>query len=225
MKLGSKKAAILLRKEGKSYNEIQSELGIAKSTLSYWLKDLKLSENALIRLNNRSRIGTKALIERNKAQTKKAKQRKICIERSAIKEITQIDLEKLKLIGAALYFGEGGKTPGRVDFTNSNPDTIKIMMKFFRLICKVPDNKFRMQLNIHNLENVAEAKRFWAEITGLNSTNFIKTSISISKYSKKRRRKKLPFGTIQIRISDVKLFHKIMGWIKGSVQQVEKMPG
>lgn len=221
-----KKKAIKLRKEGKSYSEINNELAIPKSTLSYWLREIEIDKKFKKRLEKLSkRAGSLALIRRNKLQTQKAKERATKILKESSKEIANIDLEKLKLIGTALYFGEGGKSANRVDFTNSNPEMIKIIMKFFRKVCKAKEEKFRAQLSIYDKEKISESIKYWTRITGIPPAQFIKVNISISKYSKKRRINKLPFGTIQIRIADVNLFHKISGWINGSIQKIDNMPG
>ncbi len=37
-----KEIAIKLRKQGLSYSQIKNKLDIPKSTLSYWLRDIKL---------------------------------------------------------------------------------------------------------------------------------------------------------------------------------------
>ncbi|MFH1533973.1 MAG: hypothetical protein ABID64_03510 [Nitrospirota bacterium] len=213
-----KEKAIILRKNGKSYSEIKKALGIPKSTLSYWLKDLKIDKHLKEKLLQRAhKAGIEALIKRNKRQTVIAKQNAEKITIKSAKEIKNVNLEKLKLIGAALYFGEGGKSGKRVDFTNSNPEMIKMIMKFFRIICKVEESKFRAQLSVHEEEKIETSKRFWSKTTRMPLNQFIKVNTSISKYSKKRRNK-LPYGTIQIRISDVNLFHRINGWIQGSIR-------
>lgn len=218
--------AIRLRKQGKSYSEIAKKLSLAKSTLSYWLKDIRLSEKLRIKLQRRAaKAGTMALIKRNKLQTKIAIKRADTIQSDAIDEIEMVNLNELKLIGSALYLGEGGKTGNRVDFTNSDPVAIKSIMAFFRKICKVPESKFRLQLSIHNKNSVRIAENYWSKITKIPFSQFVKTNLTISKYSKNKRRKKLPFGTIQIRIADVKLFHRITGWIKGTIKQIDNMPG
>ena len=52
-----KDRAIALRKTGKSYNEIQETLGIAKSTLTSWFKNQKWSQavkNQLAEVADRS---------------------------------------------------------------------------------------------------------------------------------------------------------------------------
>lgn len=62
--------ALKLRLDGKSYNEIHAELGVPKSTLSFWFRDLVLSDEARRRLEKRVRAGiAKGLVKRNKMQT------------------------------------------------------------------------------------------------------------------------------------------------------------
>ena len=48
-----KNLAIKLRKQGYSYNQINDKLGISKSTLSYWLRDIKISSQAQNKINSR----------------------------------------------------------------------------------------------------------------------------------------------------------------------------
>ena len=45
MKFKEKVKAIQLRKSGYGYNEILKEIGVSKSTLSLWLRDIKLTDN------------------------------------------------------------------------------------------------------------------------------------------------------------------------------------
>lgn len=222
----NKKEAIKLRIKGNSYNAISKKLDVSKSTLSYWLKNIKINKRFRENLLQRSRTaGMIALLKRNKEQTIKALERAEKTANQAASEIQKIDLEKLKLIGSMLYLGEGGKSENRVDFTNSNPEAIKIIMTFFRKVCRVDESKFRIQLSIYDIKKENSSKEYWSKVTSVPEKQFIKVNTTISKYSKRRRKNKLPFGTIQIRISDVKLFHEINGWMRGIVQQIDNVPG
>src|SRR3989338_4061548 len=44
--------ALLLRKRGESYSQIKKQLGISKSTLSYWLRDYPLSKERVSELRD-----------------------------------------------------------------------------------------------------------------------------------------------------------------------------
>lgn len=218
--------ALKLRLTGKSYSEISKDLHIPKSTLSCWLKNMIIDEKSQKRLKDRAyEAGLKALLVRNKMQTIEAQERARTRSISASNEINNLNLNELRLIGCALYLGEGGKTGNRVDFTNSNGDIIKIMIKFFRDVCKVRDEKFRVQLALHDEKKIESARKYWAELTGIPINQFIKISLTASKSSKLRRVNILPFGTIQVRIADVKLFHTIQGWIQGIFREFDNVPG
>jgi hypothetical protein len=135
--------ALALRKKGFSYNEISKKLEIPKSTLSYWLSDVVISQEAKSRIASRVFAGSvKGLIERNKNQTALAKERAEVIRETAKKEVRNLMKSKLFLVGISLYWAEGYKKGAygskwkAVDFANSDPELVKIMMNFFRKICK-----------------------------------------------------------------------------------------
>ena len=215
--------AIKLRKTGLSYNDISRKLNVPKSTLSYWLKNIKLSARAVKKLESQGlQRGRLALIARNKLQTKLAAERALTIRIESAKQVPVLMKNKLFIIGIALYWAEGYKKGAEgskwksVDFANSDPDMIKIMMLFFRKICKVPEEKFKIQLIAHPNINIDQTVIYWSKLTGIPKTQFIKTCTSISKYSQNKRNKKsLTHGTIHIRINDVKLFFQIIGWLDG----------
>ena len=214
---------IALRKQGLSYNEINEKLKIPKSTLSCWLSRVKISQKAKERLSARVHKGSIAgLLKRNKNQTILAKQRADEIRRLAKIETSRLLGNKLFLTGTALYWAEGYKKGAQgskwkaVDFANSDPDLIKIMMKFFRKVCKVENSKIKIQLIAHKNIDIEKALRFWSDLTKIPENQFIKTCCSISIYSKgKRNKNSLTHGTVHIRINDVKLFFRIIGWIDG----------
>lgn len=215
--------AIELRKQGLSYNEIGSKLSVPKSTLSCWLSNIELSQKAKDRISARVNKGSIAgLLKRNKNQTTLAQQRASQIRRLAKIESLDLLKNRLFLTGTALYWAEGYKKGAQgskwkaVDFANSDPDLVKIMMKFFRKICKVENSKIKIQLIAHKNVDIKKALLFWSNLTGISENQFIKTCCSVSIYSKSKRNKNsLTHGTVHIRINDVKLFFRIIGWIDG----------
>lgn len=218
-----KDIAIKLRKEGNSYNQINKKLRVSKSTLSYWLSDIKISEKASEKILKRVHEGSlKGLIRRNKNQTILAERRAQEARISGKKEVKKLLKNSLFLVGLSLYWAEGYKKGAfgskwkAVDFANSDPELVKIIMKFYRQICKVEDRKIKVQLIAHKNINIKEAIGYWAGLTGLPKSQFIKTCCSVSKSSKgKRNGHSLTHGTVHIRINDVKLFFRIIGWIDG----------
>ena len=215
--------AIELRKQGLSYNEISRKLNVPKSTLSCWLSDIELSQKAKDRISARVHKGSIAgLLKRNKNQTILAQKRAGEIRRLAKIEVLGLLNNKLFLTGVSLYWAEGYKKGAygskwkAVDFANSDPDLVRIMMKFFRKVCKVENSKIKIQLTAHKNIDIKKAIQFWSNLTKIPENQFIKTCCAVSIYSKgKRNKNSLTHGTVHIRINDVKLFFRIIGWIDG----------
>jgi AcrR family transcriptional regulator len=216
-----KNTALRLRKSGQSYNEIADALGVPKSTLATWFRDLTLPQALRDRLYDRARsAGTRALVARNKRQTVLAQERARAIQQTARAEIGLLSRRELQLIGAALYWAEGAKRAPvrggrRVAFSNADPSAVTLMMRFFRQVCRVPEEKFRVQLTVAPGISIHGAVRFWSALTGIPTGRFTKTYSQLSRFSRRKRpRSRLPYGTVQVRIADTQLFYRIMGWIQ-----------
>lgn len=94
------------------------------------------------------------------------------------------------------------------------------MMRFFREVCKIPEDRFRPQVQIHPNISAEQSENYWANITGLKRNSFLKPLLQISKSSKQKRPKnRLPYGTFRIGIADTKVLHKIKGWIQGLIKR------
>lgn len=224
---GDKEKALKLRLVGKSYSEIHSMLGIPKSTLSGWLSCIVLSENKKKQIFNRTnKKAIDGLISRNKKQTIEAIRRSRNIQNNSRKEIGRLTKENLFYIGVSLYWAEGYKrlmvrngrelTYHPISLTNSDPYLVKIFVRFLREVCDVSVLKIKASLRLYKHINESTAIKFWSEQISVPVDNFGKTYYGISKSSLgKKPFNRLPYGTIQVRVADTKLFHKIIGWIAG----------
>jgi len=218
-----KQKAINLRKAGNSYNQISKILKIPKSTLSYWFSDLEISQKAKSKILKRvNETSVASLIERNKNQTVVALERAEKIKKEAMVEVNKLAKSKLFLVGIALYWAEGYKKGAYgskwkgVDFANTDPKLILIMMKFFRKICGVPEEKIKIQIMLHSNQDISKAVIFWSKLTKKKKEKFIKTFIFPQKTKNKIKKfENLTHGTVHIRINDVKLFFRIIGWLEG----------
>jgi len=115
-----------------------------------------------------------------------------------------------------LYLGDGYKSDRNVGFSNSNPQIIKFIMKWFREFCQVPEEKFRGQIWIHDNLNEPKARKYWSKITGIPLSQFQKSYIAKNKTESKKIRKQLhKYGVFALRISSAKIQRKILGWMAG----------
>lgn len=148
-------------------------------------------------------------------KTRRAKEVKE-IQENAKSEIKLFTAREFKLTGLMLYWSEGAKSKF-VDFANSDPEVISLMIKWFRNICGVKDSRFRVQLHLHNGQDEKKMKQFWSSVTKLPLKQFHKSYVKPEGTG--HRKNRLYYGTVKIRICDKNLLHKILGWIEGVKDQ------
>lgn len=202
-----------LRSQGFSVNEIVQQIGCAKSSASLWVRDIVLTPKQKQRLTKKGR-SVKDIERRRLTRLNNEKLKRQVIIDEAEKQISHISERELWLIGVMLYWAEGGKTQrGIVRFSNGDPHMIKMMMEFFRKICKVPEHKIKGYIHIHPHLDYRAAERYWSAISGIPLTRFYKTYRKPNKSSKYHAGKNtLPCGVFDIYICSTELFLKIYGW-------------
>lgn len=154
-KIKEKEIAIKLRESGYSYSEIINKVKISRSTLSKWLRHIKISNSQVERLRSKNadarKLGSIALKQRRIDKSKRI------IEESKL-EIKNISKNNLKLIGATLYWAEGSKQseyePSReLVFTNSDPKMIKIYLLWLSKCLFVSPENIKFEIYIHETYN------------------------------------------------------------------------
>ena len=219
-----KEEAFFLRKKGYSYNMITDRLGISKSTLSYWFKEIPFIPNKQVIERIKRGPFKSGQIRHNQRVADIAK-----IKKLAKKELGMITRRDLWMLGLGLYIGEGSKAYETAQIINSDPAIIRLAIKWFNDICGIKDDHITIAMHLYPDNDKKECGNYWKKITGLSTKQFRKTIVDrrINKSSNKKR--KLPFGTVRLSIISngnsnfgVKLHRRIMGWIEGSLIQVKK---
>ena len=204
-----------LRGQGLSYKEIRQKTSftISKSTVSDWCKDIELTEKQKERLDKLLKDGSYKgrLLGSKTTQERRAKEIQ-AIRENARREICSLSENEFKLTGLMLYWAEGAKSRC-VDITNSDPLLIKFMIDWLRVVCKVPEEKFRACLHLHSGQNEKEIKKYWSKITNIPVSQFGKSYIK--KEGSGYRKNILYNGTIKVRVCDGNLLHRILGLIEG----------
>jgi len=221
-----RKKAFELRVQGYSYNEINRSLGIPKSTLSGWFKDLELSPEANKRLDKRKRIGTEVLIKRNIKQTELAWDKASKIQSENAKQIKSLSKRDLLILGSGLYWAEGYKklrvkngierTGHQISFVNSDPLMIKVFIKFLIEILSTNPQKIVLVMRIYEGMDEKKCCRYWKKVTGLTTKNFRKSTYLVSISSQRKRPfNRLPFGTLAVQVFNTEKFNELIGFING----------
>lgn len=214
MKSTERKNARELRKKGLSLNEIQKTLHISKSSASTWVRDIALTTIQLNKLKRNSHSKLAVELRRTSRLRNEVGKRDKVIE-TAKNEVGSSYSDPLFYIGTSLYWGEGTKaTKGVVAVDNSDPYVIKVMMRYFREVCHVPEKKMKGYLHIHPHLDFKKAEQYWSKLTGIPLSQFYVT-YRVPPKSSQNKKDNLPYGTFRISICDTKLLLRIKGWIQG----------
>jgi len=214
---------IKLRLKGKSYREIARAIGVSKNSVSRWCKNLKLPQIAQRILEKKSNYPKELFKKYNQLRAKKVRIENQKIEREAIKEIRALSKYELKLIGAALYWGEGYKSERSrskcVQLSNSDPYLVALFLRFLREIIGISEEKLIVSIRVHPNIDAKDAIQFWSKVTKLPKERFhIVRQISRASQGK-RPFNSLPYGTLDVRFSGRQKFYQIKGWINGLIRQ------
>lgn len=209
-----KKQAVGLRLQGDSYNEIGRKINVPKSTLSSWLKEIKLTPE------HQKRLYTKQIniLSRGPRSQKERRAKEVAqILKAAESEIKlPISDDIIKFLGVGLYWAEGTKSK-LMQFTNSDPYLILFMVKWLNKIFNIDTTTLRITLNLYQQQNENDIKVFWSEITGIPITNFGKTYIKPK--NKGFKKNNLYYGTARVYVpKSTNHKYRMLGWLNALLE-------
>jgi hypothetical protein len=204
-----------LRTRGLSYNEIVAQLGVSKSSVSLWVRDIPCPERFRYVHNERRLEGLRKYNEARSA-------RHAAETETAAAEIGELTERELLIAGAIAYWCEGGKSksyrPGsdRAVFTNSDPGLIRFYLRFLDTAgVQRTDLTFRVQ--IHENADAEAAQRFWEEVTEAPEDQFGKPTLK--HHNPKTNRGNVGdtyHGCLRVEVRrSGELYRKIEGWASG----------
>lgn len=207
-----KDKAIKLRQEGNSLKEIERKLGIARSTLSGWMKDIVLTHKQRKILEYRSREGLK-LARKKAAITHHAGkiERMKAAENAAEKVISTLNFSDKNLIElslAMLYWGEGFKKTPTTGMGNSDPLLLSFFLKALEMLYGLERENLNVSLHLRYDQNQEEMKNFWSHQLKIPKSNI--THVSIDERTKGRATYKTYKGVCLINCGNVAIQRKLV---------------
>jgi hypothetical protein len=202
-----------MRAEGVSIARIHSALGVAKSTVSVWVRDIPLDEEhrrALEAANpalNGREVG-------QRAWSRACRELRIRAQRHGRELARQGD--PLHCAGCMLFWGEGSKQRNGVAFTNSDIEMMRFFLRFLRQSYGVEDERIRLRINCHlgNGHSVAEIESWWLEQLGLPRSCLRTSVVNRPSRSSKGVRRPLVHGTAQLAVGSTWIVQSIYGAIQ-----------
>ena len=216
-----KNIAHKLRKKGKSINEISQELKMPKSTVSVWCRNIKLAPKQIERLANRQESGSYKGRMKFLERIRRERLYQVAkLRREGLREIGEINKRDLFIAGIAMYWSEGvtALSDDGVSFSNSDFRMLLFMLEWFKNICGVSNERFKVQIRVNQIhKSRAEAiKKFWSETLNIPPIQFTKTILIKTKARKIFPNPESYFGTVRIKVGQgTRLRRKINGWIEG----------
>ncbi|RKN37353.1 hypothetical protein [Streptomyces hoynatensis] len=211
-----------LRRAGRTYDEIVAALGVAKSSVSLWVRDLPkpVRPRARMREMSEARWGPYREVQEALREATRL---------SGRNEAGRLTDRELFLVGVALYWAEGSKSKPyrrqeRVVFINSDPGMIKVFLAWLRLL-RVDRDTLGFRVSIHETADVAAAERFWADLAGIEPSALAKTSLKRHKPATVRKNTGQDYrGCLVISVNrSADLYRRIEGAWAGIVWSTEQM--
>jgi len=178
-----KQEALELRRTGTPIRQIEVKLGIPRSTLSYWFRDIKLS-------NKQKEIIRRDWIESIKGSRKNAiewhnNQKSIRIEiakQEAREVLEKVDLTNkpvVELTMSFLYLGEGSKKSPTTSLGSSDPLILRFFLYCLKSLYQVPTSQIKCYLHLRADQDKEEIKNYWASELELPIQNFLSTNLDM----------------------------------------------
>ena len=217
-----------LREQGFAYNQIAAQLGVSKSSVSLWVRDLPRPEG----------LGYEECCKRVAEGVRRywAAERPIreaqreATRAAATAEIGSLSQRELLIAGAIAYWCEGAKNKpyhrhDRVTFTNSDPALITLFLRFLEA-AGADRNMIIYRVYIHETADVTGAERFWLEVTGADPALFRRSALK--RHIPQTIRKNVGtdyHGCLRIDVRrSADLYRRIEGWARAAMSGVNDAP-
>lgn len=201
-KVAEQEKARLLRAQSRTLADIAEILGVSKSSVSVWVRDVPFTPS-------RRRYGPR----RRPHPGHERKLREIeQLNHEGVERLGELGEEGFFAAGIALYAGEGAKTDGVVNFANSDPKMVRFFCAWLRHFFAVDENRLRVRIYLHEGLDLEAAERFWSQVTGVPVSQFRKGYRAPADPS--IRHNKHEHGCVYVNYSCSRTHRQIMGLVR-----------
>lgn len=206
-----KEKILQLRRQGKTYREIQKVVKISRSTLSVWLKNEEWSKHHKRKnIERHIKISTEHLKKLNDGRKRSLEEKYKKIEKEAEEEFKEFKKYPLFMAGLMLYAGEGNKAKKHlISLSNSEFYIHSIFLKFCEKFLGKKRANIKFWLLLYPDNDISTCTKIWSTKLKVKIENFKKPQV-IQGRSKKR---KLQYGVCNSIILDTGLKRKLMKWL------------
>lgn len=201
-----------LRAQAWTLQEIADELGVAKGSVSVWVRDVAFTPKPRQPGTHRR---PHPWIARKEAEI-------AALLEEGRTRIGRMTDQELLIAGTALYAGEGAKTDGTVHFANSDPRMITLFCTWLRRFFEIDEDRLHVRLYLHQGLDLEGANAFWSALTGIPVSQFHEPYRAEPNPS--IRRTKHPLGCPSVSYNCARTHRKVMGLVTALLSS-EALPG
>lgn len=192
-----------LRAQSWTLADIAAELGVSKSSVSLWVRDVEFTPNPR-RHNHWTKDNPHPMQLAKEAEIERCR-------REGAERIGRLSEREFLILGLALYAGEGAKSYG-MRFANCDPRLILTYVTWLRRFFDIDESRLRVKLYLHEQLDLVAANLFWAGLTGIPLRQFTKPYRAVADPS--IRNSKHPMGCPSIGYSCTAVFRRVMGMVE-----------
>jgi hypothetical protein len=204
--------ARVMRAAGSTLHAIATELGVSKSSVSLWVRDVDFTPSP-------RRYGP----HRRPHPAQEAKRREIeACDAEGVRRIGTLSEEAFLAAGVALYAGEGAKRDGSVLFANTDERMVRMFCEWLRAFFDVDEARMRVRIYLHEGLDLEGALRHWAGVTQVPRSQFVRAYRAVPDAT--RRTSKHEFGCAYVSYSCARTHRRIMGLVRALLTS-DAIPG
>lgn len=202
-KVVERQEARSLRAQGLTMPEIAGKLGVSRSSVSLWTRDVPFEAR-----RRQYRPGSRSTHRLHVEKMRQIEE----LDQLGRDRLARLDDDAFLVAGTALYAGEGGKTDGQVHLANSDPSVVAFYCKWLRYFFDIDETRLRVRVYLHQGLDLDEAERFWSEVTGVPGAQFGKSYRAVPDAS--IRHNKHIRGCVYVDYSCSRTHRAIMGLVR-----------
>jgi hypothetical protein len=204
-----------LRALGMTMPDIAAQLGVSRSSVSLWTRDVEFEPQP-------RRPGRGRRRGPNRLQLRKQAEIDSLLEEGR-RRIGELSEREFLVAGAALYAGEGSKGGLEARFANSDPRMILFFVTWLRRFFTVDEARLRMRIYLHQGLDIDAATEFWSALTGIPSDRFRSPYRAVPDPT--IRHNKHVFGCPSVMYSSARTHRAIMGLVEALLTSLPGHPG
>jgi hypothetical protein len=159
-KVAQQEQARLLRADGMILQDIAQQLGVSKSSVSLWVRDVDFVPRPHVRARRRE---PNALQRRKQAEIDQ-------LMADDVDKIGQLSEREFLVAGLALYSGEGSKRD--VCIANTDPRIISFFCVWLRHFFAIDESRLRVRVYLHEGLDLDAATSYWSTVTAVPLEQF-----------------------------------------------------